>query len=46
MLKTVTITDFSGLFVLGIPKNRLCEVNRDTVEVKTTDGNEIEERFQ
>ena len=46
MLKTVIITDFSGLFLLGIPKHRLCEVNCDTVEVKTADGNEIEEILQ
>jgi len=45
VLKTVIITDFSGLFLLGIQKNRLCEVNHDTLEV-TADGNEIEEILQ
>jgi hypothetical protein len=46
VLKIVIIADFSGLFLLGILKNRLCEVNHDTVEVNTANGNEIEEIFQ
>jgi predicted ATPase len=46
VLKTVIITDFSGPFLLGIPKNRLYELSHDTVEVKTANGNEIEEIFQ